>query len=98
MSDSPKHIVRLMTAAKRDLIEAKKSMRLVYGDIQTRRMLMRINDDLKLLETSPYGVPKIEDAVPVAAVLRCNPEGSVPEARLQAKGPAAVVDAVRFCK
>lgn len=60
MSDPTKYTVRLMTAAKRDLNEAKKSMRLAYGDIQARRMLVRINNDLKFLETSPYGIPKIE--------------------------------------
>lgn len=61
MSDLAQYTMRLMTAAKRDLNEAKQSMRLAYGDLQARRMLVRINDDLKLLETSPNGVPKISD-------------------------------------
>ena len=41
------------------------------------------------------GVPEMVVVVPVVAVLRERPAGREPEARLQVKGPEAVVEAVR---
>ena len=71
MSETSKYTVRLMTAAKRDLTDAKKSMRLAYGPVQAKRMLERIKADLKLLENSSYAAPKVGDSRLRALGYRC---------------------------